>query len=211
MAEKLNISDLLKANQGKPAVEYLSKNDNAAIFLPSISSFYTKSLGKANLRNGDVPKALKSFDDLDFLDANTNVFWYPWALYSAGHAELDIAKGIKKEPTFHKRDRSKTLIVGDSGGYQLSTGVLKGKLFSNTIDDLTIDADGLRHKIMKWLEHSADYSMILDIPTTSITNTKSIIFKKNFHKINLITLNSAIQRRFSLFILIVYIGAIFNI
>lgn len=183
MAEKLNISELLKANAGKPATEYLSLNEDAAIFLPSISSFYTKSLAKENLRDGDVPKALKSFDDLDFLDANTNVFWYPWALYSAGHAELDVKKGTVKERTFHTRDRSKTLIVGDSGGYQLSTGVLKGKLFSNTIDDLTEDKNSLRHKIMSWLEDCADYSMILDIPTTSITNTKSIIFKKNFNEL----------------------------
>lgn len=180
MADKLNISDLLKAHQGKQATEYLSGNEDAAIFLPSISSFYTKSLSKENLRNGDVPKALNSFDDLDFLYDNTNIFWYPWALYSAGHAELDIKKGAVKERTFHARDRSKTLIVGDSGGYQLSTGVLKGKLSTGPIDDLKLDEQGLRHKIMKWLEHSADYSMILDIPTTSVSNTKSIIYKKNF-------------------------------
>lgn len=183
MAEKLNISDLLKANAGKPATEYLSLNDNAAIFLPSISSFYTKSLAKENLRDGNIPNGLKSFDDLDFLDADTNVFWYPWALYSAGHAELDVNKGLKKERTFHTRDKSKTMIVGDSGGYQLSTGVLKGSLFSNTIDDLTKDEKSLRHRIMRWLEDCADYSMILDIPTTSITNTKSIIFKKNFNEL----------------------------
>lgn len=180
MADKLNISDLLKAHKGKPAKEYLSLNEDAAIFLPSISSFYTKSLSKANLRDGDVPKALNSFDDLDFLYDTTNIFWYPWALYSAGHAELDVKKGAVKERTFHARDRSKTLIVGDSGGYQLSTGVLKGKLSTGPINDLSEDPDSLRHKIMRWLEHSADYSMILDIPTTSITNTKSIIYKKNF-------------------------------
>lgn len=183
MADKLNISELLEANKGKPAKEYLSGNRDAAIFLPSISSFYTKSLAKPNLRNGDVPKTLNSFDDLDFLDANTKVFWYPWALYSAGHAELDIKKGAVKERTFHNRDRSKTLIVGDSGGYQLSTGVLKGKLSTGAIDDLTEDKPSLRHKIMRWLEDCADYSMILDIPTTSISNTKSIIFKKNFNEL----------------------------
>ena len=184
MADRLDISDLLKNKKGPNATEYLTNNQDAAIFLPSISSFYTKSLSKANLRDGDVPQGLKSFDDLDFLDANTNVFWYPWALYSAGHAELDIAKGKVKERIFHNRDRSATLIVGDSGGYQLSTGVLKGKLSSGAIDDLQLDEKGLRHKIMKWLEHSADYSMILDIPTTSITNTKSIIFKKNFNALS---------------------------
>lgn len=181
MAERLDISDLLKNKKGPNATEYLTGNQDAAIFLPSISSFYTKSLSKKNLRDGNVPQGLKSFDDLDFLDANTDVFWYPWALYSAGHAELDIAKGKDKERIFHARDRSATLIVGDSGGYQLSTGVLKGKLSTGPIDDLQLDEKGLRHKIMKWLEHSADYSMILDIPTTSITNTKSIIFKKNFN------------------------------
>lgn len=181
MADRLDISDLLKNKKGPNATEYLTGNQDAAIFLPSISSFYTKSLSKKNLRDGDVPAGLNSFDDFDFLNANTNVFWYPWALYSAGHAELDIKKGKDKERVFHARDRSATLIVGDSGGYQLSTGVLKGALFTTAIDDLSLDEKGLRHRIMKWLEHSADYSMILDIPTTSITNTKSIIFKKNFN------------------------------
>jgi len=194
VADRLDISDLLKNKKGPNATEYLTGNQDAAIFLPSISSFYTKSLSKKNLRDGNIPVGLNSFDDFDFLNANTNVFWYPWALYSAGHAELDIKKGQDKERVFHSRDRTATLIVGDSGGYQLSTGVLKGKLSTGAIDDLTIDTKGLRHKIMKWLEHSADYSMILDIPTTSITNTKSIIFKKNFNALpeNTVALNSLI-------------------
>jgi hypothetical protein len=59
------------------------------------------------------------------------------------------------------RDRSKTMILGDSGGYQIGKGVLK-------FDWLNFEgpeATKTRQKILEWLELTADWSMMLDVPT----------------------------------------------
>ena len=88
-------------------------------------------------------------------------FGYKWALYSAGHAQLDIAKSDITESMVQKRDRKNTLIVGDSGGFQIAKGIIKfdwDKFYEQ-------GADVVRTNILNWLEHTADYSMILDIPT----------------------------------------------
>ena len=60
-----------------------------------------------------------------------------------------------------QRDRSKTMILGDSGGYQIGKGVLK-------FDWLNFEgpaANKTRKQILEWLEVTADWSMMLDVPT----------------------------------------------
>ena len=60
-----------------------------------------------------------------------------------------------------QRDRNKTLILGDSGGYQIGKGVLK-------FDWLNFEGDSAnktRLDILRWLELTADWSMMLDVPT----------------------------------------------
>ena len=58
-----------------------------------------------------------------------------------------------------KRDRETSFILGDSGGYQIATGVIQcdWKNFKSN--------DDLRKMMLTWLEHTCDYSMILDVPT----------------------------------------------
>jgi hypothetical protein len=60
-----------------------------------------------------------------------------------------------------QRDRANTMILGDSGGYQIGKGVLK-------FDWLNFDgpsANKTRQSILEWLELTADWSMMLDVPT----------------------------------------------
>jgi hypothetical protein len=60
-----------------------------------------------------------------------------------------------------QRDRGNTMILGDSGGYQIGKGVLK-------FDWLNFEgpeATKTRQKILEWLEVTADWSMMLDVPT----------------------------------------------
>ena len=58
-----------------------------------------------------------------------------------------------------KRDREHSFILGDSGGFQIATGVIKCDWKNFKTDD------DLRITILNWLEHTADYSMVLDVPT----------------------------------------------
>lgn len=176
MAESLNIQKIKNRIHGQPHKKHwedlATTNKDYAIFLPSISSLYSKHSSKPaeKIRGGNLPSALSSIDDLDFLDPIKGQYWYPWILYSAGHAQLDLQKAKEQESLIHKRNKEETFVVADSGGYQLSTGVLK---FDH------INPDTMRHKILKWMESTADYSMILDIPTTSCSNPKSFIYQES--------------------------------
>jgi hypothetical protein len=60
----------------------------------------------------------------------------------------------------HKRDRSKTIIVGDSSGFQLATGVIKMD-WANIKGEA---GDKFREEILRYLEHTSDWSMTLDVP-----------------------------------------------
>jgi len=67
---------------------------------------------------------------------------------SAGQAMLQ-----KKPCIVQTRDRKSTVLICDSGGYQIAT------------KQLTIDGDHDRLEILRWLERNADWAMTLDVPT----------------------------------------------
>ena len=142
-----------------------TSNKDYSVFLPSISSFYSKFIAQAQKRPDFVtpermPKGFEyGIDGFDFLKPKDNYYNYKWGLYSAGHATRDTAKSDVQEPMIQKRDRENSFILGDSGGFQIATGVIKCDWPNFKTDD------ALRSQILNWLEHTADYSMVLDIPT----------------------------------------------
>ena len=137
-----------------------------AKYLPAISGFYTTHLGKYEADNNFIPKDRipeqfeLGIEGLNFLDKDNSYFEYKYGLFSAGHAERNLAKCNDREPMIHKRDRKNTTIVGDSGGFQIATGVIK--LDWATV--MTPAGDKLREEILRYLEHTADWSMTLDVP-----------------------------------------------
>jgi hypothetical protein len=80
-------------------------------------------------------------------------------LYSAGHAERKLDKCDAREPMIHNRHKD-TILIGDSGGFHIATGVIK--LDWKTV--MTPEGDKLREEILRYLEHTADWSMTLDVP-----------------------------------------------
>jgi len=150
----------------KPAqIDLNESNRDYAIFLPSISGFYTGTIAHPETR---VPTGFElGLDGLDFLKPQDNYFSYKYGLYSAGHAQLDTAKSDVEEAMIQQRDRKHSFILGDSGGFQIITGILKCD-WENFYTD-----DALRHKILNWLEHTADYSMTLDVPTLAASEPYS--------------------------------------
>jgi hypothetical protein len=155
------------------ALDLTSSNKDYAIFLPSISSIYVKMLS-SNLmgKRAGLPSGLRNgWDDLNFLKTNGDLFNYQWALYSAGHAEWDLAKSNQMESMVQGRDRSRNVIVGDSGGFQFATGVLKWPWQPKKNQDqsaMQTDRDRTRMDLLRWLEHTADWSMIFDFPPGGI-------------------------------------------
>ena len=137
-----------------------------AKYLPAISGFYTTHLGK-DLADGTfipkdrVPAGFElGIQGLNFLDPDNGYYTYKYGLYSAGHAERNLTRCDDREPMIHKRDREKTILVGDSGGFQIATGVIK--LDWSTV--MTPAGDKLREEILRYLEHTSDWSMTLDVP-----------------------------------------------
>lgn len=137
-----------------------------AVYLPAISSFYSTYVAKQRLEEfvplNRIPEGFdRGIEGMNFLNPEQGYFTYKYGLYSAGHAQLDLAKSITQESMIQQRDRSKTMILGDSGGYQIGKGVLK----FDWLDFEGPSATKTRQSILEWLEMTADWSMMLDVPT----------------------------------------------
>jgi hypothetical protein len=137
-----------------------------AVYLPAISSFYSTYVAKQRLEEF-VPKDRipagfdRGIEGMNFLNPEQGYFTYKYGLYSAGHAQLDLNKSITQESMIQQRDRGNTMILGDSGGYQIGKGVLK----FDWLDFEGKSATKTRQSILEWLELTADWSMMLDVPT----------------------------------------------
>jgi hypothetical protein len=137
-----------------------------AVYLPAISSFYSTYIAKQRLEDfvpkDRIPKEFdRDIEGMNFLNPEEGYFYYKYGLYSAGHAQLDLNKSIVQESMIQQRDRTKTMILGDSGGYQIGKGVLK----FDWLDFEGPAATKTRQNILEWLELTADWSMMLDVPT----------------------------------------------
>ena len=116
-----------------------------AIYIPSISPGFAMAVHEEQWRslpNGVVPK------DLNFLNPDNKLLRLSHAMTSAGQALNQTKPCI-----VNTRDRSATLIVADSGGFQIASG----RLF--------ISGDSDRLRILRWLENNAEVAMTLDVPT----------------------------------------------
>lgn len=100
-------------------------------------------------------------ESMNFLDPERGAFHYKYGLYSAGHAQLDLDKTMKQDAMIQERSRGDTIILGDSGGFQIGKGVLK----FDWSDFKGPGANKTRDQILNWLELTADWSMCLDVPT----------------------------------------------
>jgi hypothetical protein len=150
----------------KQPVDLTPLQKDYAVYLPAISSFYSTYIAKQRLEkfipDERIPKGFdRGIEGMNFLNPEQGYFYYKNALYSAGHAQLDLQKSLVQESMIQDRDRSKTMILGDSGGYQIGKGVIKfdWQNFEGA------EANKVRQKILEWLELTADWSMMLDVPT----------------------------------------------
>ena len=139
--------------------------DNFAVYLPSIQKGYAKTATKLNDKTRAMPKGVK-LRDLNYLNSNSNLWHYKYALYSAGQfkigeSQLDMVTG---------RDTKNTVILGDSGGFQIGKGTLAGFTALNKLKtadevcDAWRNATELKKWIVNWLETHSDYAMTLDMP-----------------------------------------------
>lgn len=137
-----------------------------AVFLPALSTFYSAFIGNQRATGNYVDPARipagfeRGVEGLNWLNRNDAYFQYEWALYSAGHAEIDINKAAPKDDMVRNRDRSNTFVLGDSGGFQIGKGVWEGDW-----KDINCPKAALKRKqVLSWMDAYMDRGMILDIP-----------------------------------------------
>ena len=157
--------------------EHLGKySRDFAVFLPAISNFYNTFISKQRVTKGEhipaerIPESFdRGVEGLNFINPDEGYFTYPTALYSAGHACLDMDKVNDRDSMCVNRDREFSTIVGDSGGYQLGKGVIKfdWKDFEGN------KANEVRSNILNWLELTSDWAMTLDVPTWAADDLNS--------------------------------------
>jgi hypothetical protein len=155
-----------------------AKQNDYAVFLPAISGFYATFVGKqrdtANPPYVDLarmPAGLTDMEMMNWLNANRGLFPYKWSLYSGGHANLDLTKQDWSEDMVRNRDPN-TLMLGDSGGFQIAKGLWEGDWKANSGCP---KAQKKREAVLKWLDNISDYCMTLDIPTWVIHDKKASV------------------------------------
>lgn len=149
-----------------------------AVYLPSLQQGYAAFPFRdaSSVRDGDLPKGLK-LSDLDFLNPNSNLWHCKYVLYSAG--QFDRAQ--IRTPDMVSMRNPDTVVVGDSGGFQIGTGNLKElKGWAKHANDPNYIAGrwttevGIRDRVLRWLDRYSDYAMTLDMPLWVLNNPKAV-------------------------------------
>lgn len=119
---------------------------DTAMFAPALQDGY---LSVASGKGGRAVPSWMQKTDLDFLKTSSPFFHHPVALYSAGHV-TNYKKMLP--PMLSARDKSNTVIIGDSGGFQYATGART----LNSVHEL--------EPIFDWLVHNTDIAVTFDVP-----------------------------------------------
>ena len=166
-----------------------AKQLDYAVFLPAISGFYATFVGKQrDPVNGPyvdparLPAGMQDMEMMNWLNSQKGLFPYKWSLYSGGHANLDLTKQDWSEDMVRNRDPN-TIMLGDSGGFQIAKGVWEGDWRANSGCP---KAQIKREQALAWLDGIADYAMTLDIPSF-------VINEKNGWKSGIKTLDEAVK------------------
>lgn len=152
-----------------------------AVYLPAMQKHYASAVDDNKLIKGrEFPKGIK-LTDLNFLDPKSKLWHYGYALYSAGQ----FTDAFPKACVVTNRDRKNTIVLGDSGGFQIGKGTLSGTehlkraVTSAEVCELWRGSGDIRKWIVQWLEANSDYAMTIDMPLWARYPSNS---KTPFHK-----------------------------
>jgi hypothetical protein len=132
--------------------------NNYAIYLPAISQAYSAYVIK---EDKEAPGSVRAAD-LDFLNGDSSLWTYKWCLASAGTFAYST-----RPNSVTRRSSKSSLVIGDSGGYQVATGALRGMKGWDRHPDRICELwtqSQIRADMLRWLDLHCDYAMTLDIP-----------------------------------------------
>jgi hypothetical protein len=152
--------------------DFTANQNDYAVFLPAISSFYANYVGRQRTENyvdaTRMPAGIPDMEQLNWLNPQKGLFPYKYSLYSAGHADLDLTKFVAKEDMVRNRD-SNTIMLADSGGFQIAKGVWPGRW----ADPTDKAAEKKRRAVLEWQCGIATHGMTMDIPTWTYRDPKA--------------------------------------
>ena len=139
--------------------------DEYAVYLPAVNDSYAAETSKELPKDRPFPLGL-TLRDLAFWEPN-GLWYYPYLLHSVGLYSV----GTLPNNTVTQRHRTNNTLVGDSGGFQIGKGSMKG-LSALRAKPMPADAavaawqqeSRARDWIVGWLDTYADYAMTLDMP-----------------------------------------------
>lgn len=145
------------------AEDLSARIDNFALYLPAVQ------FGSAcRLAQRDVEiRRLEPFPDLCWSDLDwhnpKNVHWhYKWCLASAGH----FARASRDNIISNRHQD--TIVVGDSGGFQIATGAMKEtRGWADLPGDEVIrrwQESDICHRLVDWLDAHCNWAMTIDMP-----------------------------------------------
>ena len=148
------------------AIDLTPRWDKFAVYLPAMQFPYASAVDNNKmLGDREFPAGIK-LTDLDFLNPKSKLWHYGYALYSAGQ----FTDARPKACAVTNRDRTKTTVLGDSGGFQIGKGTLKGTEHfkkaktADEVCELWRDSGDVRQRIVRWLDAHSDYAMTIDMP-----------------------------------------------
>ena len=163
------------------AIDLTPRWDKFAVYLPAMQYHYASAVDNNKLLKGrDFPADLK-LTDLDFLNPKSKLWHYGYALYSAGQ----FTDARPKACAVSNRDKTRTTVLGDSGGFQIGKGTLRGTEHlkqaktSAEVCKLWQQSSDIRKWIVQWLEANSDYAMTIDMPLWAKMPSNN---KTPFHK-----------------------------
>jgi hypothetical protein len=151
-------------------------DDRYAVYLPAVTPGYLNSVSKRLPQGRRFPDGL-SPSDLMFWEPN-NLWHYPYLLHSIGQYRV----GARPGAALDKANRRHSVLIGDSGGYQIGKGTLSGlrhiqrrPMEANEAVTAWRKERAARKWIKDWLAEQCDYGMTIDMPlwATSASGTRS--------------------------------------
>lgn len=163
------------------AIDLTPRWANFAVYLPAMQFPYASAVASNKmLGKRELPDGIK-LTDLNFLKPDSKLWHYGYALYSAGQ----FTDARPRACSVTNRDRANTTVLGDSGGFQIGKGTLKGTEHfkkaktADEVCDMWRDSKDVRQRIVRWLDAHSDYAMTIDMPLWAREPQNS---KTPFHK-----------------------------
>jgi hypothetical protein len=139
--------------------------DSYAVYLPAVNDGYAATISKPLPEGRPFPANL-TLRDLIFWEPNA-LWHYPYLLHSVGLYSV----GNNPDNAVTQRSRTYSILVGDSGGYQIGKGTMKGLVALKPRPMVAAEAEQAwneeyiaRKWIVGWLSTNADYAMTIDMP-----------------------------------------------